>query len=279
MKGMNSNNMSYDNKNYNKNYNKSNNKKNGSTGGAEKIEPLKQLPVDLHIHTIASGHAYSTMEEICRAAAAKKMEMVAFTDHGPAMPGGTHKYHFGNMRVLPERIEGVRVLSGIEANIISDDGGLDLPDFYLRLLHIVWAGLHNPCYPPGSTAENTKALLNALNNPLVDGIVHPGNPDYPIDREAVVKEAKKQNKLIELNNSSLSVRAGSRQNCSLIASLAREYDCLVAVNSDAHFAEDVGKLEGALELAREAGLEKRHIVNDSVGKVMDFISRRKALRN
>lgn len=239
--------------------------------------PLQQ-PVDLHIHTIASGHAYSTMEEICRAAASKKLELLAFTDHGPSMPGGTHKYHFGNMRVLPSHINGVRVLSGVEANITSYDGTLDLPDFYLRLLDIVWVGLHNPCCPPGSCEDNTKALTEALKNPLVDGIVHPGNPDYPIDAEEVVAIAKKQGKLIEINNSSLFVRKGSRDNCFKIASLAREAGCLIAVNSDAHFAEDAGKVDKALELAFSAGLEAGQIITTSVESALKFIESRKALK-
>ncbi len=239
--------------------------------------PLQQ-PVDLHIHTIASGHAYSTMEEICRAAAQKDLELLAFTDHGPSMPGGTHKYHFGNMRVLPSHINGVRVLSGVEANITSYDGTLDLPDFYLRLLDIVWAGLHNPCCPPGSCEENTRALTEALKNPLVDGIVHPGNPDYPIDAEKLVEVAQKNGKLIEINNSSLFVRMGSRDSCFKIASLARETGCLIAVNSDAHFAADAGKVDQALELALSAGVDVGQIITTKVEHTIEFIESRKALK-
>lgn len=42
--------------------------------------------VDLHTHTIASGHAYNTRNEMIAAAAAKNLEVYAITEHAPAMP-------------------------------------------------------------------------------------------------------------------------------------------------------------------------------------------------
>ncbi|MEJ2202017.1 MAG: PHP domain-containing protein [Desulfuromonadaceae bacterium] len=80
---------------------------------------------DLHIHTVGSGHAYSTIAEIAQEAARKGLKMVAMTDHGPALPGGPHAYHFAALRFVPEYLHGVRVLRGIEANIIGI-GQLDL---------------------------------------------------------------------------------------------------------------------------------------------------------
>ena len=53
------------------------------------------LIADMHCHTVASGHAYSTVQEIAREASNKGLEMVAITDHGPSMPGGPHCYHLG----------------------------------------------------------------------------------------------------------------------------------------------------------------------------------------
>ena len=42
--------------------------------------------IDLHSHTIASTHAYSTIGEYVTAAKAKGIVMFANTDHGPAVP-------------------------------------------------------------------------------------------------------------------------------------------------------------------------------------------------
>ncbi|GFP38274.1 putative hydrolase, partial [Candidatus Hakubella thermalkaliphila] len=96
-----------------------------------------RILADLHVHTLASGHAYSTIEEIAAAAAAKQLEVVAITDHGPAMPGGPHEYYFGNLWVLPAEVGGVTILRGAEVNILEEHGRLDLPEVLLKQLDIV----------------------------------------------------------------------------------------------------------------------------------------------
>lgn len=233
-----------------------------------------KLVADLHVHTISSGHAYSTVAEIIEAAAQKGLEAVALTDHGPAMPGGPHRYHFGNLYVLPEKEKNVEILRGVEANIIDKDGTIDLPEYYLKLLDIVWAGLHIPCFQPATRSINTKALLNALDNPYVDGIVHPGNPDFPIDEIAVIQAAVEKGKLLEINNSSFIVRRGSKTGCQEIARLISHYHALVALNSDAHMARDVGSSEKALGLAVESGISPRQIINSDLRLLKDFLKKR-----
>ena len=57
--------------------------------------------LDSHTHTIASGHAYSTLHEMARAAADKGLELLGITEHAMAMPGTCHEYYFMNMRSLP----------------------------------------------------------------------------------------------------------------------------------------------------------------------------------
>ena len=52
-----------------------------------------QFIADLHIHSIASGHAYSTVNENAKAAADRGLQLIALTDHGPKMPGGPHLYY------------------------------------------------------------------------------------------------------------------------------------------------------------------------------------------
>ena len=80
-----------------------------------------KLVADLHTHTVASGHAYCSVNEMAQAAADVGLEMIAITDHGPNMPGGPHLYHFGNIHVVPSVIAGARVLKGVEANIAGPD--------------------------------------------------------------------------------------------------------------------------------------------------------------
>lgn len=239
-----------------------------------------KISVDLHVHSIASGHAYSTILEIARAAREKGLEGVAITDHGPAMPGGPHGYHFSNLRRVPSVIEGVRVFRGVEANILDAEGCLDLEPRYLKHLELILAGFHQDCFPPGrSMEENTRAMVNAMASGWVDIIVHPGNPQYQIDAMKVVQAAKEYGVALEINNSSLTgSRQGSLEVCPHIARLAREMEILVALGSDSHWAGDVGELEAALSLVLEAGIKPENILNTSVAKVEEFIARRKQVR-
>lgn len=241
--------------------------------------PMK-LAVDLHVHTIASGHAYSTILEIARAAREKGLAGVAITDHGPAMPGGPHGYHFSNLRRLPPVIEGVRVFRGVEANILDTEGRLDLEPRYMKHLDLILAGFHQDCFPPGRPVEeNTRALVKVMASGWVDVIVHPGNPQYQIDAEAAVQAAKEYGVALEINNSSLTgSRRGSLEVCPHIARLAAEAGIWVSLGSDSHWAGDVGELEAALSLVLEAGIKPEHILNTSVAQVEEFIARRREVR-
>jgi len=233
------------------------------------------LAADLHVHSVASGHAYSTIAEIAIEAARKGLAAIAITDHGPAMPGGTHRYYFGNLQVLPDSLEGVRILRGVELNILNEAGEVDLPPEYLALLDLAWAGLHELCFEGSGLECYTTAVLNTLANPYIDGIVHPGNTDFPLDAEAVVCQAVKYNKLIEINNSSFHVRRGSLEPCRRFAALLRKHGGQVALNSDAHFAKDVGRSEGAREVLTEAGISLEQVVNSSEEKVQHLLESRK----
>jgi len=234
-----------------------------------------KLVADLHIHTVASGHAYSTVIEIAQVAAAKGLAMVAITDHGPAMPGGPHPYHFGNQRAIPEDLYGVRILKGVEANIIDRSGNLDLDERRLSRLDIVLAGLHTYCAPYGTVAENTAMLINAMNNPWVDVIVHPGNPEYPIDEPAIVQAAAELGVALEINNSSLcGARKGSEPHCKNIASLAKRYGAKLIVGTDSHFATSVGEFGAALALLAECGVPEELVINTSLDKIWQHLRRR-----
>lgn len=63
--------------------------------------PLTRVVADLHCHTIASTHAYSTVTELAKAASERGLLAIACTDHGPAAPDSPHIWHFGNLDVLP----------------------------------------------------------------------------------------------------------------------------------------------------------------------------------
>lgn len=231
------------------------------------------IVADMHTHTIASGHAYSTLNEMAAEAARKGLLAIAVTDHGPALPGGPHMYHFGAMRFFPESISGVRIFRGIEANILDIRGTLDLPESYLHKLDFVMAGLHEGCGWDGEgSGRNTEAVINAMENPLVKAISHPGNPIFPLDYEAVVAGARRTGTALEMNNTSFSIsRKGSRPNCEKLARLIALHGAQVAIGSDAHIAQMVGVFDDAVAVVEEAGIPEAQVINSSMERLLAFL--------
>ncbi|MDF2892916.1 MAG: hypothetical protein K0R80_3283 [Clostridia bacterium] len=234
-----------------------------------------KLLVDTHCHTLASGHAYSTIKEMADYASQIGMKIIGMTDHGPSMPGGPHIYHFGNLRIMPEYISGVRILKGVEANIMNFEGTLDMPDKFLSKLELVIAGFHDGCLVPGSVEENTSAIIGAMKNPLVDIIAHPGNPQFSIDIEKVVDCAIETNTLIEINNSSFgNARRGSEDNCRLIALEAKKKGALLTTGSDSHICFHVGKFDKVLQLFEDLGIDEELVVSSNPQRLIDFLNKK-----
>ena len=74
--------------------------------------------LDVHTHTLASGHAYNTIMEMAKAASEKGMELLGITEHAPAMPGTCHEFYFLNLKVLKRSLYGITVLFGAEAMML-----------------------------------------------------------------------------------------------------------------------------------------------------------------
>lgn len=227
---------------------------------------------DLHVHTISSGHAFSTINEIAQAAAERGLKAVGMTDHGPALPGGPHPYHFASLRFIPPHLHGVRILKGIEANILAA-GKLDLPPQYLKRLELVVAGFHEGCgYLSGTVKQNTRVICATMSLPHVKVISHPGNPRFPVDHETIVRHAADTGTAIEVNNTSFGIsRGGDSSNIESIVHLCAKHPVLLAVNSDAHISQQVGVFDSALNLVAEVGIPNERIVNRTLESTLEFL--------
>ncbi len=235
-----------------------------------------KILADTHVHTVASGHAYSTIDEIARYAKSQNLDAVAITDHTEGLPGGAHPYYFGNIRVLPDYIHGVRILKGAEVNIVDYEGKIDMGIEHLEHLDIVIASLHPPCIAFANEELITRAVMKAIENPYVDIIGHPGDNRYPLDFEKIVKHAKAHKVLLEVNNASLrptSIREGVRENLVEILKLCIKYDNPIVVGSDAHFHEDVGSLAESIELLEEVSFPEHLVANLNQERLMSFIKK------
>lgn len=232
-----------------------------------------KIIADMHTHTISSGHAYSTVNELALEASRKGLLALAITDHGPALPGGPHIYHFGAMRFIPQEISGVRILRGVEANILDSRGTLDLPEHYLAKLDFVMAGLHEGCGLEGEGIETcTNAVIAAMENPRIRAISHPGNPIFPLDYERIVPAAQRTGTALEMNNTSFSIsRKGSAPNCETLARLAARHGALMVIGSDAHISQMVGVFDDAVATVVAAGVKPEQVINTSLEGLLKFL--------
>ncbi|MGL4402398.1 MAG: phosphatase [Fusobacteriaceae bacterium] len=231
--------------------------------------------IDLHTHTIVSGHAYSTLQENIEAACRHELKFLGVSDHAPAMPGGPHLFYFSNLKVIPKRINGVRILKGCEVNIINFNGEIDLPERELSAIDYAIASLHPPCIDCGDIHENTRAVINSMDIPQVKIIGHPDDSRYPLDYKEVVRAAKEKNVLLEINNSSLSsgsFREGARENLTEMLEECRKQGARVIMGSDAHASFDIGNFRNSEKLLKELNFPIELVINYNEEEIKDFFN-------
>lgn len=230
---------------------------------------------DLHTHTIASGHAYSTRNEMIEAAAAKGLEVYAITEHAPAMPGTCHSMYFMNYRALPRKYGDMTVFYGAELNILDYDGRVDLPESILKEMDLNFASIHSPCFTAGSREENTRAYVEAMKNPYINLIAHPDDARFPIDYEQLVKAAKKYHVILEVNNASLSpgsFRGDPREAYHEMLGWCIHYQVPVVMDSDAHIDTAVGAHDYAIKVLEREGFPEELLVNAHPEILKDYIN-------
>lgn len=234
-----------------------------------------KIIADLHMHTLVSQHAYSTVSEMAQTAKAKDFTAFAITDHAPAMPDGAIEHHFfcmsGNM---PEYIDGMRFYKGVEANIIDYDGTIDMTPDTLKRLDFVIASYHSECIKPKNVDEHTKGLIKVLQNPYVDCLGHCGNPAYEIDPEQIVAACKKYHKILEINSSSFRIRLGSEKNCSAVAKLCAKMRVPIIVSSDAHSMWFVGEHTDALKMLDSISFPEELVLNADSDRLTEYFNSR-----
>lgn len=235
--------------------------------------------IDTHMHTIPSGHAYSTIKEMAEMGKEHGLEAIVLTEHGPEMPGSCMSFYFENTKVLPRERYGIQTFFGVELNILNSDGEVDLPERILKRMDLTIASLHTPCFHGERTKEAvTKAYINAMKNPYINVIGHPDDSRFPIDYELLVRTAKEAGKLLEINNSSMredNNRENAVENLRTMLKLCKEYQVPVVAGSDAHVDLDVGKLGLVEKILEECEFPEELVVSTSLEKIKPFMNRYK----
>ncbi len=240
--------------------------------------PPARYACDVHTHTLASLHAYSTIGECVAAARAAGLELLGSTDHYSCMISPSlhvrDYQHFLNFDVWPEVWDGVRVLHGVEADIVDLQGhlfGWDRPcrvgitgkEFVHErtLKELVWRGadyaiasIHDDTFAAdASLAQTTEMYVRALEDPKVLILGHVGRADVPFDMDTVLLAAKEHGKLIEINEHSFAPHYGARRhgNCRRIAERCAELGVMISTGTDAHIACDIGRFDAVSVLLDE----------------------------
>lgn len=229
-----------------------------------------QLLFDLHTHTIASGHAYSTLLENISAAKARGLLAYGFSDHTERMPGTMGNMWFENFKVVPREIDKMKILCGAEVNIYNREGHFDLSEKYCRRMDYIIASLHSPCFDSISEKENTDTLIAAMKNPYVTVIGHPDDGRYPVEYERLAAAAIEHGVLLELNNSSLRplcTRVNGAENARKLLLACKKLGARIIVNTDSHISFDIGRFDEAIALLNEVDFPEELIANCSIQRL------------
>ena len=235
------------------------------------------IKLDVHTHTVMSGHAYSTMQEMVTAAQQKHLDILGITEHAPGIPGTCHPIYFRNLHVVPRQYDGLRLLLGAELNILDTKGTLDLDEYYYKMLDLRIAGIHLLCWEGGTIEENTHGMINAIRNPWTQIISHPGDGTADLLFEPIVLAAKETKTLLEINNSSLNPvrkKETALKNNLEILRLCKRYEVPVILSSDAHISYAIADYSFIWPLLQETDFPDQLIMNYDTERFLEYISRK-----
>ncbi|MCQ5375947.1 MAG: DNA polymerase/3'-5' exonuclease PolX [Methanomassiliicoccales archaeon] len=219
---------------------------------------------DFHIHTNLSDGSAS-IEEIAEECKRRGYEYVAITDHSETLKvaGGLSKEELiksiETVRKINEKIDGFRVLTGAEVEILGD-GRLDYPDSVLRDLDIVVAAVHSGFRM--SRKEMTERILSAMANDYVTILAHPTGrvieqrDPYEVDLERIIDEARGKGVWLEIN--ALPERLDLND---VNAKWAKESGIMMAIGTDAHSLDQLNYMIFGVATAKRGWLEKGNVAN------------------
>lgn len=234
---------------------------------------------DTHCHTVVSQHAFSTVDEMIVYAQKRGLELICITDHGPKLPDAPNNWYFRSLPLIPRGVHGVKVLRGIESNVLDQEGNVDIEPDFQEFLDIAIASMHIPVYKSGTREQNTQTWLRVLDNPQIDILGHLGDPRYDFEFEPVLQKVKEKNRMIEINNSSFFVRKGSGPRCVEILKICKKLGVKIVVSSDSHICYKVGEFSKALEALKEVEFPEELVMNLNAQKLLNHLKEYKTIKN
>jgi DNA polymerase (family 10) len=225
---------------------------------------LADIRGDLQMHTTASD-GRNSIEEMGQAAKQLGYEYIALTDHSKAvtvangMDDKRTLAQIKKIRAAQERVPGIRLLAGIEVDILKN-GSLDLSNEVLAQLDVVVASIHS--FMNLDRQAMTERILAAIENPYTQILAHPTGrlllrrESFAYDMEKVLDAAKKNGVAVECN------AYPDRLDLNDVhLRMARERGVRVVISTDAHSTTHFRMMKYGVITARRGWLEKKHVLN------------------
>lgn len=230
---------------------------------------------DYHTHTTYT-HGKSTIEENVKQAENLGLKEIAITEH--SYKGHNH-IRQGDLEKMRDDINSikdkyrVKILLGIEANLISPNGDIDISDEELRGLDIVVLGFHrftkvgvknffkfvlpnllNKKPSKKQIERNTEAYIHAMDKHRVNILAHPGYAGCEVDYVRLAEECAKRGIYIELNGKRINF---SEEQFIAMAKTGVNF----IIDSDAHRWQNIGKNHRAFNMIEKCKIPHEQIVN------------------
>ena len=229
-----------------------------------------KLLADLHTHSKNSRffHANNSIEEMVLQANEMGLREIAITDHGFKHWCRTSKEKIIEARKIVNEINTwskTKVLLGIEADIISEDGTLDVDNETIAMLDVLIIGYHRLISTdfvnyfgvykktPEAKQRCTNAYLNAIAKYPVTIVAHLDSV-LETDLYQIGVACAEKGVMVEINNRH--TRWTEDQIDDLIAS-----DCMFVVSSDAHDRRDVGRVGRCFDMIQKYDIPTENIAN------------------
>ena len=238
------------------------------------------LTADYHTHTVFS-HGKGQIIDNAVAAKEKGLKEVGISDHGFAHPAfGLTTKKIPKMRALCDEATsktGVKVLLGIESNIISTDGDADLKPKLYDSFDIFLAGIHKfvlykfkslftlflpdlyhtyvgkKNIPESVIKTNTKTFINVIKKNPVDVITHLNFCCFA-DAVEVAKAAADYGTYIELNSKKVHL---TDEELFAVGNTGVNF----IISSDAHSPDRVGEISLVEEILSRVQIDRERIMN------------------
>ena len=221
---------------------------------------------DLHTHSEWSDGTTS-IELMAQTARMLGREYVALTDHSPNLKvanGLTAERLESQLDLVADidaRTDGVRLLSGIEVDIL-EDGTLDQQPELLDRLDVVVASVHSKLRAEKSVM--TRRMLGAIRDPRTNVLGHVTGrmvqgtrqrPPSEFDARAVFAACAEHGVAVEINS-----RPERQDPPEDLIAIAMAEGCLFSIDSDAHAPGHLDFLQYGAARASAAGVPAERVV-------------------